>query len=446
MVLHKHMQQIQENDYYAIFQTGLFIAVKEHGAKQAQLADLCKVNPSYLSKLKGWDIHKTTKDLVAKPHVTKTNFKNYAVPILRFLEKEHQIVFEDGYFKATQDPGETKQWGNIDVLALPDPSDLYEPFPPKTPPLENVLVFEDLEIPETGELEITWDLDLSNVRAIPDLIEKIKRIADKANAQLAVKIVLRKCQTQVNYKSRKYTPAHETMAVDIKNQINVVPHNPNFKLEVNEYSNNNRFTELVSTKDAISGIQQEQFCDYTDWETLRRSGDQWRYQAASRVIRGSGMYELLLSRYPYGAKPFSLEAILGFDHYAQYTGDGSETANAGIVLGWRISEGREQYYNLLLNGQRMLLELVGARTGNQYADYEHLDEGVPFVVEDGRAYHFKLHVTPEFITVKVDDELRYQIATPPDIEGRAGIRPWRAALYCQYFELLELPALPQNAL
>lgn len=439
------MLQIEEKDYYAIFQTGLFIAVKEHGAKQAQLADLCKVNPSYLSKLKGWDIHKTTKDLVAKPHVTRTNFKNYAVPILRFLEKEHQIIFEDGYFKTIKDPGETRQWGDINVLALPDATDIYVPYPLKTRPLENTLVFEDLTIPETGALEITWDVDLSNVRAIPDLLEKIKQIANKADAQLAVKIVLRKCRNQAGHKSYRHAASPEITLDDITNQMRVTSHNPNFRLEVEEYADNNRLTERVAAKDAMSGIQQEQFCDYSNWETLRRSGGQWRYQSGARTIRGGGMYEILLSRYQYGAKPFSLEAILGFDRYGQHAEDASETANAGIILGWRINNGREQYYNLLLDGQRMLLELVGARTGNQYSDFEHLDEGVAFIVEDGRAYHFKLYVTPEVITVQVDHELRYQIATPQDIEGRAGIRPWRAEVDCQYFELFELPAFPQKA-
>lgn len=84
-----------------------------------------------------------------------------------------------------------------------------------------------------------------------------------------------------------------------------------------------------------------------------------------------------------------------------------------------------------------MLERIGAHSGDHYSDFEHLDAGMPFEMEDGEEYQFHVQVTPEQITVFVDGIRRYQVATPPGMEGRVGIRPWRAQVTCSYFEVWE---------
>jgi len=256
-----------------------------------------------------------------------------------------------------------------------------------------------------------------------------------SNIQLKVKLLLNNSQRppdEVYSKVRRPSGPTPEDLLDSYKRRNFAARNIDLEIE----RGGSGFRDLVSIQDADTGARQEQFCDYSDWEALHREGD-WEFSPQSQIIRGRGMDQYLLSRYTYGVYPFSLYAVIQFNGYAQHAGMDSETANAGIILGWKRVEDRYQYYNLLLDGQTMRLEQVGARSGDHGDDYQHLDSGVPFIIEDGAEYQFLLHVTPERIAVFVDKVLRYQIATPPGMEGRVGIRPWRAQVACSYFEIRE---------
>lgn len=448
------MKPIGQNDYYGIFQTGLLVASEALGLKQAHLADVCGVSKSYLSKLKGWEWDKASNTLQARPHVTNTNFKRYAVPLMQFLEQKHQISFTDGYFMAAADDAAARQWGDLKTI---EPAQSIRAGHPDE---ELYGLLDEFEVPEAGELTIEWNLDLSNPANLSDLVEKISRLAEKANAQLSVAIKLRKKQKQQvqgrnpparTQTGRDYRGADlYGMRNDGLGRISVNPeaeydatlNQLSSQLQDNPYVNLSIETgepgafEHISGRDALSGCKREQFCDFSAWEALHREGD-WEFITRAHAIQGRGLHQYLLSRYDYGTLPFSLHAVLRFQGYALHAGAAAESANAGIVLGWKEVDGRSQYYHLLLDGQSMCLEQVGARTGDHIGDYQHLDAGVPFVVDEDTDYSFLLQITHEWISVYVDQVLHYQVATPPGLEGRAGIRPWRAKVTCSYFEVRE---------
>lgn len=448
------MKPIGQNDYYGIFQTGLLIASEELGLKQAYLADVCGLSKSYLSKLKGWDWDKAENSLLARPHVTNTNFKRYAVPLMQFLEQEHQISFTDGYFIAPAENATCRQWGDLKTI------ERTQSIRPGNSEEEMYGFLDGFEVPEAGELTIEWNLDLSDPRNLSDLVDKISRLAEKANAQLSVAIKLRKKQKQQVH--RRSPPARTQTGWDYKGLIlpgaqheglvrTPINPEPEYDATWNQLSSQmqgNPYVNLsieagepgafehISGRDALSGCKREQFCDYSAWEALHREGD-WDFVTQSHVIQGRGIHQYLLSRYGYGTLPFSLHAVLRFNGYALHAGAAAETANAGIVLGWKEEDGRSQYYHLLLDGQSMCLEQVGARTGDHIADFRHLDAGVPFVINEDTDYPFLLQVTRDWISVYVDHVLHYQVATPLGLEGRVGIRPWRAKVTCSYFEVQE---------
>ncbi len=426
------MEPIRQNDYYAIFQTGLLIAVEELGVKQTHLAAVCGVSKGYLSKLKGWSMDNKSGTLLARPHATSTNFRIYAVPLLQYLEQEHQIVFSEGYFGPTQTNAGARQWGDIKSMLLPDP--VNQNGHTGVPPPD---ILEEIDIPETGEMTIEWNIDLTDQNNLQAMLEKIERLADKANAQMSIKIVLRKKLKRPGTMLYKNQRRRETPS-EFEDNLELPAHefetNPYLHLHVKE--GYNRFSEQVYVKDSRNGAQREQFCDYSAWEALHRQGD-WDYSPEMRIIHGGGVHQYLLSRYRYGAHPFNLQAVLRFDGYAQHAGAHTETANAGLLLGYQSVGGKVQYFHLLLDGQTMRLELVGAQAGDALSDYQHLDAGVPFVIDDGAEYQFLLRVTPETIEVFVDSVLCYQVATPPGMEGQVGIRPWRARVTCSYFEIWE---------
>lgn len=423
------MKPIRENDYYGIFQTGLLLALEVLGVKQAQLARVCEISEGYLSKLKGWNLDPESGKALARPHRTNTNFKRYSVPLLQFLEQEHQFLFQEGYFVSVPGNNAAGQWGDINTIQLPA-RPKQERLPSVAPSL-----LGNMSIPEKGELTIELTLDLSNEYHLRDMLNLLRFLNDLKNIQLKVKILVNNSQRQPNkpnVQSKSPSGLSPEDLLDFCNRGDFGPRYINLEIE----QGGSGFSDLVSTQDANSGIRQEQFCDYSDWEALHREGH-WDFMPKSSIIRGGGMNQYLLSRYTYGAYPYSLYAVIQFNGYAQHAGASTETANAGIILGWKQVEDRYQYYNLLLDGQTIRLEQVGARTGDHFNDYQHLDAGVPFVVEDGMEYQFLVYVTQERVAVFVDKVLRYQFVTPSGLEGRAGIRPWRAQVACSYFEIRE---------
>lgn len=180
----------------------------------------------------------------------------------------------------------------------------------------------------------------------------------------------------------------------------------------------------------------EDFTNTMDWSRLTKIGA-WTFDSTMNEIRGSGVYEFLLSRRDYGRKDFRIKAGLLFANYGRFQHAGMDSANAGIVLGWQDQGRSRRYYNLLFTGRRLLLEAVGFRGADDYRDFKHFDEGVEFIVEDGRQYEIAVSVSSIAVDVFIDNEIRYSVATPKDIEGRVGLRPWRSAITCTKFVAYE---------
>ncbi len=183
-------------------------------------------------------------------------------------------------------------------------------------------------------------------------------------------------------------------------------------------------------------MRSESFAEPDQWSRLLRIGS-WTFDPTTKEIRGTGVYEFLLSTYTYGLRDYRIKARLSFGNYSTYQDAGMDTANAGIVLGWQEQGKGRRYYNLLFNGRRILLEAVGFTGADDYRDFKHFNEGVPFIIEDGRRYDIAISVTSLAIDVFVDNVLLYSVATPKDIEGRVGLRPWRSEITCSKFVVFE---------
>ncbi|HLJ26108.1 MAG TPA: hypothetical protein VKY85_05315 [Candidatus Angelobacter sp.] len=180
----------------------------------------------------------------------------------------------------------------------------------------------------------------------------------------------------------------------------------------------------------------QSFTDAGQWPRLKRTTG-WEWNAAAGEILGAGVHEFLLSTDDYGKRDYVIKARLSFANYSKYRDSGLDTANAGIVLGWREVEGGKRYHHLLFNGQRMVLEAIGFKGGDDYLDFKHCDAGSSFVIEDNRFYNITISVSRSFINVFVDDVHRYSVQTPESIQGRVGLRPWRASIRCKKFVVFE---------
>jgi hypothetical protein len=186
-------------------------------------------------------------------------------------------------------------------------------------------------------------------------------------------------------------------------------------------------------------LHHEIFTAAAHWKNLIKVGE-WDYDAMARKFDGEGMYRYLLSADEYGSNHFNINAHIQFSDLKPI--NKIEAVNAGVVFGWRSNEINRRdrqrsavsYYNLLLTGKRMLLEMVGNYGGDEYADFEHIDEGVPFLVREGFVYRLGIHVSDK-VSVFLDNRLIYEcrLAKPP--VGRVGLRPWRSHLHCTHFEV-----------
>ncbi len=183
-------------------------------------------------------------------------------------------------------------------------------------------------------------------------------------------------------------------------------------------------------------IKQEQFTDATNWQRLIRIGN-WSLEATTACITGHGMFSYLLSSDDFGERPFVISASLIFDGYARYARNLLDTANAGFVLGWENGPVHIRYIHMLLNGERLLFERIGSRGGDSYTDFEHLENGVPFHIEDGREYNFQLQVSGNRVLVFIDGECLHNYNLPVSLVGRLGIRPWRASVVIRNFTVSE---------
>ncbi len=182
--------------------------------------------------------------------------------------------------------------------------------------------------------------------------------------------------------------------------------------------------------------RRELFCEPAHWDRLLKVG-QWTLDSGR--ILGEGVYTYLLSERGYGNCSYLVYAKLRFERYAEFARDGSCTANAGLVFGWSEVEAVPHYFHLLLTGKRILLEEVGSRGSDEYVDFRHLNEGVPFEVLDGQELSLTVRVQHR-IDVWANNRPVYSVQRPSRLIGRVGLRPWRSRMECTYFEVCSMGA------
>ncbi|MEM7603617.1 MAG: toll/interleukin-1 receptor domain-containing protein [Verrucomicrobiota bacterium] len=191
-------------------------------------------------------------------------------------------------------------------------------------------------------------------------------------------------------------------------------------------------TQISETsKEGKRGPRGELFTDPDQWSKLMKVGE---WSLSDSVIRGEGVYTYLLSERTYGERPYMVIAKIKLSNYQEFSEDESCTANAGIVFGWSTDSGGPTYYNLLLNGKRMLLEEIGFRGDDEFVDFRHLNEGVSFRVEEEVPIALTIRVSSE-LQVWANNRQVYSLPRPSRMTGRVGLRPWRSRLECRYFEV-----------
>ena len=203
-----------------------------------------------------------------------------------------------------------------------------------------------------------------------------------------------------------------------------------------DFINGLKLDDLKSKSQKVT-LNTEQFCSNEAWANLEKLGN-WKFDKERQTILGKGVYQFLLSSKIYGTKPLVINAILTFKYYDKFVHNILDNANAGIIIGWRKKNETNEYYNLLFTGQSMVLEQVGSRGGDDYRDFEHLSKGVDFKIQENTEYNFLIKISGNLIDVFVDEEFKYTIKMPLDIEGKIGIRPWRSQIECSYFEVREI--------
>jgi TIR domain len=134
----------------------------------------------------------------------------------------------------------------------------------------------------------------------------------------------------------------------------------------------------------------ENFNSPQGWHNLLKIGP-WSRRDDDETLVGRGMHNYLLSHGHY-SQIISIDAVLRFVDLAPV--NWLDAVNAGIVLGWTTPRGVRRYYNLLLNQERMFLELIGDRGGDAYSDFQRLDDGIPFSLTEGTTYAISVTITP----------------------------------------------------
>lgn len=196
----------------------------------------------------------------------------------------------------------------------------------------------------------------------------------------------------------------------------------------------NKYTEIELAPSKYSG-KAEFFNERGIWDRLQKIGE-WVFDDDTNVFTAEGVNKYLLSHLTYGDRPFEVKAHLKFDNLKPV--DALAAVNAGIVFGFRSSGNTMRYYNLLLTGKRMLLELTGQRGGPVFQDFRHIDEGVDFPLIAGRFVDLHLRIFRNELKVLVGDQGIYSVAFEEDVRGRVGIRPWRSSIECDRFSISEI--------
>ncbi len=181
----------------------------------------------------------------------------------------------------------------------------------------------------------------------------------------------------------------------------------------------------------------ESFNSIPHWDRLLHIGD-WTRDKTTDELTGAGMHTYLLSHFEHGPS-FTLTArfrILDPRPVSKI-----DAVNAGIVLGWTIFKNVRRYYNLLLTGKRLLLELVGGRGGGEYEDFFHINEGVPFALRENHEYTFSITASPGLLKVSAHGNNKptvYEVPLAEPLKGRVGMRPWRSRMVCSQFDVITL--------
>ena len=177
----------------------------------------------------------------------------------------------------------------------------------------------------------------------------------------------------------------------------------------------------------------ESFVSPASWDTLLKVGE-WTRDADSSAILGEGMSRYLLSSRIYGPNPLTVRCRLTFLELRPE--NQIDAVNAGIVVGWRVPRRARQYHHILFTGTRLLLEHIGSRDGDEYIDYQHIDEGVPFQLEANRPYDLVVHVASTVLQVHCDGREVYFVSLAQSVPaGRVGLRPWRSRMKCERFDV-----------
>ena len=190
--------------------------------------------------------------------------------------------------------------------------------------------------------------------------------------------------------------------------------------------------ELTSS----TATRQELFLRNPDWLRLVKIGN-WILDGDHEKILGSGMDTYLLSREEYGRHPFTIETSVAFSNFRQHLHHPVNKMNAGIILGWNSDDSNPRYYNILLSGQRLVLERTGLRGKDDRHEFRHLSDETALCIEEDVAYHFTANVTEKTISVLVNGIPHLTVERPPGIVGRVGLRPWRSQMTCSRFLVSE---------
>ncbi len=182
---------------------------------------------------------------------------------------------------------------------------------------------------------------------------------------------------------------------------------------------------------AQAAPHEEQFCQ--ELPGCEQVG-KWKFTSLTSTWSGGGMYRYLLSQHDYGRRPYVIRSVLRFFDYNKFSRDGLNTANAGVIFGWRSTPAGRSYHHLLFTGRDLTVENVG---DNDYLDFVHIGPAVDFQIVEGRWYQFTILVNRSVTDVFMDGARIYSLFLSTQI-GRVGIRPWRAQVECASFSAREL--------
>jgi hypothetical protein len=195
-----------------------------------------------------------------------------------------------------------------------------------------------------------------------------------------------------------------------------------------------RIFSLPRSERTKSGHEGENFISPGGWSNLLKIGP-WLRRDDDQTVIGRGMHSYLLSHDHYSRK-ISIDAVIRFVDLAPV--NNLDAVNAGIVFGWTTPRGVRRYYNLLLNQERMFIELIGDRGGDAYLDYKHIDDGIPFSLTEGTTYAITVTIEERRLAARIlspTAQWSYSAALPEDPIGRVGLRPWRSRIECEKFAI-----------